>query len=67
MTELAHDSALSRETAVNYKGRPIIVELHPGYMVVRLKGKRSEKYMLSYNAAFEAAARAEYLRQRNGK
>lgn len=66
MTDLKQDSVVTRETAISYKGRPLIVELHPGYMVLRRKGSRSERYMLSYDAAFEAAAKAEYMRQKNG-
>ena len=38
MTSLNHP--IRRETATTYRGRPLIVELHPGYALIREKGKR---------------------------
>jgi hypothetical protein len=56
------DTPVIRETAALYKGRPLIVELHAGYMVIRPKGKQLERYILDYGAAFETAAKIESRR-----
>lgn len=51
-----------RETSALYRGRPLIVELHAGYMILRPKGRRTERYTLDYGAAFELAAKIEARR-----
>ena len=38
-----------RETAVSERGRPIIIELHPSHLVLRLKGLR-DSYFVAYDA-----------------
>lgn len=42
------------ETATEYRGRPIIVELHPRYLTLRLKGKRDE-VTIDYATVLEVA------------
>ena len=56
MTSIKTGSPVVRETANTYRGRPIIVELYPGYMVLRVKGLKSMKHMLPYDTALERAA-----------
>ena len=41
-----------RETAACYRGRPLIVELHPGYLVLREKGTR-RAVTVDYKTALE--------------
>lgn len=48
------DRILKRETAVNYRGTPLVIELHPKYASLRRKGAR-EAVSISYEAIFEAA------------
>ena len=38
-----------RETAVSERGRPIIIELHPSHLVLRLKGLR-DSHFVAYDA-----------------
>ena len=57
MTKINPESPVVRETAATHRGDPLIVELHPGYMVLRVKGKRSLTYMLDYETAFERAVK----------
>jgi len=61
---------LKRETASTYRGRPLVIELHPGYLTLRQKGKRSQ-VKVDYAACLELgykildrAARAEKLKQK---
>ena len=42
-----------------YRSRPIIVELHPGFIVFRVKGMRSMQYSLSYEAGLDRAIKVE--------
>ena len=58
MTTINRESPTIRETVTLYKGRPILIELHPGFMVLRVKGLRA-KHMLSYDGALEFAAQRE--------
>ena len=39
-TTLKADKPITRETAVVYRGRPLLVELRPAYLVLREKGRR---------------------------
>jgi hypothetical protein len=50
MTNLTHP--VRRETAANYRGRALIVELHPAYLEIRLKGTR-RRVTLDYPTALE--------------
>lgn len=45
------------------KQREIIVELKPGYMVLRLKG-RQQTFVLSYTSALNLAIRNEVARKK---
>lgn len=53
-----------RETLSALLGRNICVELHPTFMLLRLKGKRF-RYAIEYRAVFEAAAKLEARRLRD--
>ncbi len=46
------------------QSRPIIVTLHPGYISLRLKGRRLS-FDLGYETAYRAAILAERQRQRD--
>ena len=50
MTTLTHP--VKRETAARYRGRPLIIELHPGYMNIREKGTR-RSVTVDYRTALE--------------
>jgi len=56
MTKLKTDSPVSRETATVYRGRPLIVQLYPGFVVLRPKGTR-QSYSIDYRAVYEAAGK----------
>ena len=43
------DRIIIRETAVTERGRPIIIELHPGYMILRCKGQQ-QRVAVDYGA-----------------
>jgi hypothetical protein len=49
---------LVRETAVSDHGRPLLIELHPGYVVFRLKGTR-QRYAIDWEALYRFAQRRE--------
>ena len=53
MTKINFESPVVRETASLYRNKPIIVELHSGYVV---KGMRSIRASVSYEGAFHRAA-----------
>ena len=55
VTKINFESLVVRETASLYKNKPIIVELHSGY-VFRVKGMRSIRASVSYEGAFHRAA-----------
>jgi hypothetical protein len=40
-TPLKPEKPLVRETAAQYRGRPLILELHPAYLLLREKGRRT--------------------------
>lgn len=54
MTKLMRGRPIVRETAVVGRGEqvtaPIVVELHPTHMVIRLKGSRDVPVELTYQA-----------------
>lgn len=60
MTKLAagSEAKVVRETCAMYKGREIVVELHPARMVLRLKGTR-ETHTLDYAVALECSMKVE--------
>jgi hypothetical protein len=47
-----------RETAAADRGRPLVVELHPGFVVFRLKGTRY-RYSADWHTLYRFAQRAE--------
>lgn len=52
MTQISPQTPLRRETSVYYRGRPLIVELHPGYLTLREKGRR-EAVAVDYRAILD--------------
>jgi hypothetical protein len=52
MTTLSAGKPLRRETALYYRGRPLLVELHPGYLTLREKGRRFT-FSVDYQAILE--------------
>ena len=80
MTTIKSDSPVVRETGINYRGKPIIVELHPGYMLLRQKKRRASiavdyvaimdlgyKLLHRKQVAEREAARKERRKERYGK
>ena len=60
MTKIASDSPVKRETATLYRGKPLVVELHAGYMTVSRKRERLSvaiDYAAVYETAMKIAAR----------
>lgn len=53
MTKLT-DGTVIRETPVLYRGRPIIIELHPTHVVYRVKGLR-DRIVLDHEVGMAAA------------
>ena len=54
MTELI--KPIKRKSQTIYKGRQLVLTLHPTYIAIRQSGKRSG-YVLDYVAVFECAAK----------
>jgi hypothetical protein len=63
MTKLTSGKSVTRETAAPHQHLPLIVELHPGFLILRQKGKR-DKYMLDYGAAFDLARKIDFQAKR---
>lgn len=57
MTKIPSEG-LVRETSIVYRGDTLVVELFPGYMRIRGKGKR-EYHVLDYAVALETAMKVE--------
>ena len=66
MTQIKAQAPTRRETATCYRGRPLMVELRPGYLVIRQKGRRAG-YEIDYRAIFEAAAKIRARQEREEK
>ena len=73
MTKLTPDNIVVRETAALDRGRPIVVELHPAHLVLRLKGLR-DAHFIAYDALLWRAIknsaermRSERLARRKGR
>jgi hypothetical protein len=49
MTKLKPSNIVIRETAVSERARPIVIELHPPHLVLRLKGLR-DSHFVAYDA-----------------
>lgn len=60
MTEIADDKVVKRLTKGRYKDRNLVVELHPGFMVLYPKGTQ-QKYRLDYEVAYESAMKVTLL------
>lgn len=54
---------LLRETAAVDRGRPLLIELHPGFLVLRPKGTR-QRWSISYQAVFWMAVKTEVEERR---
>src|SRR5262245_3071809 len=54
MTKLDEEHALTRETAVEYRKRPLVIELKPRGLVIRVKGTQ-EAYPVAFEAIFDLA------------
>jgi hypothetical protein len=65
MTKLKSGEKLMRETSSTWKGRGIVVELHPGFLVLREKGTQRQ-VSLDYATAMECGYKVEALHARNG-
>jgi hypothetical protein len=63
MTKLQPGKPLIRETAAMDRRDPIVVELHPKYIELRLKGKRSG-VTVDYEAVLDLGRRLAF--RRNG-
>lgn len=73
MTKLTSKNTVVRETAVSDRGRPIVIELHPSHLVLRLKGLR-DVHFVAYDALLwrvmknsAERLRSERLAQRKGR
>jgi hypothetical protein len=60
MTRIPHDKPLIRETSVEVyvagKLRPLLIEVHPGFIVYRPKGTRI-RYMVDHKTGYERGAK----------
>jgi hypothetical protein len=56
MTKLTGGKTITRETDVYERTRPLVVELHPKYLTIRLKGE-GEPLMVSYGELLKMARR----------
>lgn len=63
MTKLTKERAVVRETATEDRRRPVIVELGPRCLVVRVKGKRSESYTVPYDALLDLGRKLDARRE----
>ena len=73
MTKLTPDTIVVRETAASERGRPIVIELHPTHLALRLKGLR-DAHFIAYDALLWRAMknsaermRSELLARRKGR
>lgn len=66
MTRLESGKTIKRETATMYRGRPLVIELHPRHVAVRQKGKRTD-VVLGYDAIYEAAYKLLWRAQQAAK
>lgn len=52
----ACDKPVTRATYSSYRGRPLVVTLHPTWLSIRQKGRR-HGFVLDYQAVFDCAAK----------
>jgi hypothetical protein len=55
MVKLKPGKSLTRETSCTDSHRPIVVELHSGHLVLRLKGQGGESYFLEWGEVLKLA------------
>jgi len=63
MTKLLPSHSLTRETAALERGEPLVVTLHPRYLEIRVKGKRTG-VTVDYEAVLALGRKLDY--RRNG-
>ena len=63
MATLKNGHVLRRETATIYRGRALVVTLHPRYIEIHEKGRR-DSAALDYEAVYETALKARAIRER---
>jgi hypothetical protein len=63
MTQLS-GGTVQRETMAIYRGRPLIVTLHPKYIEIREKGLRDGAVAVQYGDLFEFGMKVRALEQR---
>lgn len=63
MTKLSGEKSILRETAINHRGRPIVVELHAKYIRLWPKGT-TKSVNVSYESLYENALLREAKRLR---
>ncbi len=69
-TQLHTGKPVKRETAVVYRGRPIIIEIHPGFLKLREKGRRSAvalDYRTMLDVAYKILWRQEQAEKKAGR
>ena len=62
MTKLTAGKSVIRETASQERGDPLIVELHPRYLQIRVKGKRGEALNIEYDVLLAFARKLAWRR-----
>lgn len=62
MTEIK--SPLKRETSLYYRGRALVLTLHPGFVSIKQKGLR-KSFTVCYDAIYELGAKMEALALRH--
>jgi len=70
MTRISPASPVRRETDAHYKGKPLVVELHPGFIVMGEKRKKHRvtiDYATVYETAWKIMARAEAAQRKTQK
>lgn len=70
MTRISPSSPVRRETAAEYRGRTLVIELHPGYLTVGEKRKKtrvSVDYRTVYELGWKLVARAEAAQRKEKK
>jgi hypothetical protein len=63
MPRTISERIITRETACTYRGIPIVVEIHPLFVELRLK-RHKESFVLRYDAALETAMKIEARERR---
>jgi hypothetical protein len=70
MTRINSASPVRRETDAMYRGRTLVVELHPAFVSLKEKGKRTRvtvSYPAIYELAWKLLARAEAAEKKGKK